>query len=88
MQLAGQMTIESLNEQVSLQVWFQKPSLPFNAVDLAAVDQIDSAGLACLVCWMELSPNLKIQRIPAAALELAELYNLNGYLSDFGQARS
>lgn len=88
LQLAGQMTIGALHEQLSLQAWFQKPSLPFSEVDLADVAQIDSAGLACLICWLELSPNLKIHGLPAAAVELAELYNLNGYLSGFGQVRS
>lgn len=88
LQLAGQMTIEALHEQRDLQGWFQKTTLPFNAVDLAAVEQIDSAGLACLICWMELSPNIRIQSLPSTAVELAELYNLNGSLSDFGQARS
>lgn len=82
------MTIKSLHEQQSLQVLLQKPSLPFNAVDLAAVNQIDSAGLACLVCWLELSPNLKVQGLPSTAVELAELYNLNGFFNDFGQVCS
>lgn len=85
LRLVGQMNIETLHEQRGFQALFQKPSLPFKAVDLAAVEQMDSAGLACLACWLDVNPNLNIQHLPAVALELAALYNLQNHLS---QARS
>ncbi|SFR59778.1 lipid asymmetry maintenance protein MlaB [Thiomicrospira sp. ALE5] len=74
--LEGSFTLAAIHQQPKIQTWFKAKQYPFNRIDLTGIDQLDSAGLACLVCWLEGSSDLKLIGLPSTAKELAQLYNL------------
>ncbi|AHF02336.1 hypothetical protein THIAE_07600 [Thiomicrospira aerophila AL3] len=81
LQLKGLLTLAALHQQPKLQAWLKQTSLPFQVIDLAGVTQIDSAGLAWLTCCLDQSAGVQIRDLPAAGLELAQLYNLQDSLN-------
>ncbi len=80
-QLEGQLTLATLHQQPKFQAWLQQMALPFQMIDLAGITQIDSAGLAWLMCCVDQSDAVQICNLPAAGLELAQLYSLQNTLN-------
>lgn len=56
------------------------------AFDFAAVERVDSAGLAVILEWQRAARHagrtLELHRLPANLIELADLYGLAGLISE------